>query len=99
MSLTIPEKMNPGDFSNIDRVTLDRHIRSVSRYYMGTLVAVLMIALSIYAIMQVVLDRHSSQQSVSFLVSSQFIKFQQLTNTARALMRACLLYTSPSPRD
>lgn len=88
MSLTIPEKMNPGDFSNIDRVTLDRHIRSVSRYYMGTLVAVLMIALSIYAIMQVVLDRHSSQQSVSFLVSSQFIKFQQLTNTARALMRA-----------
>jgi len=48
----------------------------------------MMIALSIYAIMQVVLDRHSAQQSISFLVSSQFIKFQQLTNTARALMRA-----------
>ena len=55
---------------------------------MGTLAAVMMIALSIYAIMQVVLDRHSAQQSISFLVSSQFIKFQQLTNTARALMRA-----------
>jgi len=80
--------MNPDDFSNIDRVSLDRHIRSVSRYYMGTLAVVMMIALSIYAIMQVVLDRHSSQQSISFLVSSQFIKFQQLTNTARALMRA-----------
>lgn len=80
--------MNLDDFSNIDRVTLDQHIRSVSRYYMGTLVAVMMIALSIYAIMQVVLDRHSAQQSISFLVSSQFIKFQQLTNTARALMRA-----------
>jgi diguanylate cyclase (GGDEF)-like protein len=80
--------MNFGDLSNIDRASLDRQIRSVSRYYWGTLVAVIAIALSIYAIMQVVLDRHSSQQSISFLVSSQFIKFQQLTNTARALMRA-----------
>ncbi len=80
--------MKLDDFSNIDRVSLDRHIRSVSRYYMGTLAAVLVIALFIYAIMQVVLERHSSQQSVSFLVSSQFIKFQQLANTARALMRA-----------
>ena len=80
--------MNLDNISQIDRVPLDQHIRSVSRYYMGTLVAVMMIALSIYAIMQVVLDRHSAQQSISFLVSSQFIKFQQLTNTARALMRA-----------
>ena len=80
--------MNLGHSSQIDRVPLDQHIKSVSRFYMGTLAAVMMIALSIYAIMQVVLDRHSAQQSISFLVSSQFIKFQQLTNTARALMRA-----------
>jgi len=80
--------MNLGDFNNIDRVSLDRHIRSISRYYIGTLVVVMMIALLIYATMQVVLERHSAQQSVSFLTSNQFIKFQQLTNTARALMRA-----------
>lgn len=80
--------MSLDNSSQMDRVPLDQHIRSVSRYYVGTLAAVMMIALSIYAIMQVVLDRHSAQQSISFLVSSQFIKFQQLTNTARALMRA-----------
>lgn len=80
--------MKLGKFSEMDRAPLDQHIRSVSRYSLGTLVAVMVIALSIYAIMQVVLDRHSAQQSISFLASSQFIKFQQLTNTARALMRA-----------
>jgi len=80
--------MNQGDFSSIDRVSLDRHIRSISRYYMGTLVAIILIALAIYATMQVVLERHSVQQRISFLTSNQFIKFQQLANTARALMRA-----------
>ena len=80
--------MSVDDLIGIEAVSLDRHIKSVSRYYTGTLIAVMTIALSIYAIMHVVLDRHSTQQSVSFLISSQFIKFQQLTNTARALMRA-----------
>lgn len=72
----------------IDRISLDRYIKSISKYYVGALVAITIVALIIYAAMQFVLDRHSVQQNISFLTSSQFIKFQQLANTARALMRA-----------
>ena len=79
--------MSPGDSNKTDYIPLDRHIKSISRYYMGTLVAVIVIVLMIYAAMQVVLERHSVQQSISFLTSNQFIEFQQLKATARALMR------------
>ncbi|WP_343731286.1 EAL domain-containing protein [Duganella sp.] len=54
---------------------------------MGTLVAVIVIVLIIYASMQAVIERHSVQQNISFLTSNQFIEFQQLKATARALMR------------
>ncbi|MTV35969.1 putative bifunctional diguanylate cyclase/phosphodiesterase [Duganella radicis] len=79
--------MSPGDSNKTDYIPLDRHIKSISRYYLGTLVAVIVIVLMIYAAMQVVLERHSVQQSISFLTSNQFIEFQQLKGTARALMR------------
>lgn len=55
---------------------------------MGTLATIVGVALLMYAVMHSVLNRHSAQQSVSFLIGSQFIKFQQLTNATRALMRA-----------
>ncbi|NVM77546.1 diguanylate cyclase (GGDEF)-like protein [Duganella sp. SG902] len=79
--------MSHGDPNKTDYIPLDRHIKSISRYYLGTLAAVIVIVLIIYAAMQVVLERHSVQQSISFLTSNQFIQFQQLKGTARALMR------------
>jgi len=79
--------MSLGDSNKIDYIPLDRHIKSISRYYLGTLVAVIGIVLIIYASMQTVLERHSIQQNISFLTSNQFIEFQQLKGTARALMR------------
>ncbi len=79
--------MSLGDSHKVDYIPLDRHIKSISRYYMGTLVAVIVIVLIIYASMQAVIERHSVQQNISFLTSNQFIEFQQLKATARALMR------------
>lgn len=76
-----------GDSNKIDHFSLDRHIKSISRYYLGTLAAVIIIVLIIYASMQTVLERHSVQKNISFLTSNQFIEFQQLKATARALMR------------
>lgn len=79
--------MSLGDSHKVDYIPLDQHIKSISRYYMGTLVAVIVIVLIIYASMQTVIERHSVQQNISFLTSNQFIEFQQLKATARALMR------------
>ncbi len=79
--------MSLGDSNKIDHFSLDRHIKTISHYYMGTLAAVIIIVLIIYASMQTVLERHSVLQNISFLTSNQFIEFQQLKGTARALMR------------
>ena len=79
--------MKLGDSNKSDHFSLGRHITSISRYYVGTMVAVIIIVLIIYASMQTVLERHSVQQNISFLTSNQFIEFQQLKATARALMR------------
>ena len=78
--------MTLGEFNKNDYFSLDRHIKSISHYYLGMLAAVVFIMLIIYASMQTVLERHSIQQNISFLTSNQFIEFQQLKNTARALM-------------
>jgi len=80
--------MKIGDHLNGERGSLDQPIRSFSRYYIGTLVAIIFTALVIYGTMEVVLAHHSIQQRISFLTSTQFIKFQQLANAARALMHA-----------
>ncbi|MEO5934570.1 MAG: hypothetical protein ABIQ08_13615 [Duganella sp.] len=79
--------MSPGDPHKLEYFSLDRHIKSISHYYLGTLAAVIIIVLIIYASMQSVLERHSVQQNISFLTSNQFIEFQQLKSTARGLMR------------
>ncbi|MCU6499840.1 EAL domain-containing protein [Rugamonas sp. A1-17] len=79
--------MSLDDATKADHFSLDRHIRSISHYYVGTLVAVILIVLVIYASMQAVLERHSVQQNISFLTSNQFIEFHQLKSTARALTR------------
>ena len=88
--------MSLGDFNRIERFSLDRNIKSISHYYMGTLAAVIIIMLIIYASMQTVLERHSVQQNISFLTSNQFIEFQQLKSTARALMRGSTANVVPS---
>jgi diguanylate cyclase (GGDEF)-like protein len=88
--------MKYNHIEKIDRISLDRYIKSASRYYVGALIAIAVVALVIYAAMQFVLDRHSVQQNVSFFTSNQFIKFQQLANTARALMRASADESIPS---
>jgi diguanylate cyclase (GGDEF)-like protein len=62
---------------------------------MGTLATLVGVALLMYAVMHSVLNRHSAQQSASFLIGSQFIKFQQLTTATRALMRASADATLP----
>lgn len=80
--------MIPKSRVSAENVSLDQPISSISRYYMGGLAFVVVAALLIYAVMHVVLVRHSVQQDINFLVSSQFAKFQQLANSARALVRA-----------
>lgn len=87
--------MSLGDTLKTDQFSLDRHIKTISQYYLGTLAAVIVIVLIIYASMQTVLERHSVQQNISFLTSNQFIEFQQLKGTARALMRGSTIDVVP----
>lgn len=83
-------------FDGMERTALDRHIKSITLYYIGAVILLLAMFFGIYATMQIVLERHSEQQNISFLTSNEFIKFQQLTNSTRALMRASADTTVPN---
>lgn len=65
-----------------------RYIRSIGRQYFNTLIVMMLLIGATYLTVLLALERHSLQQNISFLTSNHFIKFQQLANQTRAIMRA-----------
>ncbi|WP_018238452.1 bifunctional diguanylate cyclase/phosphodiesterase [Ensifer sp. BR816] len=70
------------------RQSVEQYIRSIGRHYLNAVIVMTMLIAATYLTMLVALDRHSLQQKISFLTSNQYIRFQQLANQTRALMRA-----------
>ncbi|AUX80685.1 putative bifunctional diguanylate cyclase/phosphodiesterase [Sinorhizobium fredii] len=70
------------------RQSVEKYIRSIGRHYVNAVIVMTLLIAATYLTMLVALDRHSLQQKISFLTSNQFIRFQQLANQTRALMRA-----------
>lgn len=68
--------------------TLERYIQLIGVYYITVAIIMTVLIGATYQTVIVALDRHSAQQEVSFLISRQFIRFQQLANQTRAVMRA-----------
>ncbi|WP_341486466.1 EAL domain-containing protein [Pararhizobium sp. A13] len=68
--------------------SLENYIRSIGRNYSNAVVVMSFLIGATYLTVMVALDRHALQQDISALTSSQFIRFQQLANQTRALMRA-----------
>jgi len=68
--------------------SLENYIKSIGRNYSNAVVVMSFLIGATYLTVMVALDRHSLQQDISSLTSSQFIRFQQLANQTRALMRA-----------
>ncbi|MCF3642406.1 EAL domain-containing protein [Rhizobium sp. TRM95111] len=69
-------------------LSVEKYIRSISRHYIGATVVMTLLIGATYSTITIALDRHSLQQDISFLTGRQFIRFQQLANLTRALMRA-----------
>ncbi|EJT02396.1 putative sensory box/GGDEF family protein (plasmid) [Rhizobium sp. CCGE 510] len=65
-----------------------RYIRSIGRHYVVAVVVMTALIGATFLTVKVALDRHSLQQNISYLIGRQFIRFQQLANQTRAIMRA-----------
>lgn len=70
------------------RHSVEKYIRSIARHYVNAVIVMMLLIGATYLTVEVALDRHSLQQNIGFLTSNQFIRFQQLANQTRALMRA-----------
>lgn len=68
--------------------SVGKYIRSIGRHYFNTLIVMMLLIGATYMTVVLALERHSLQQNISFLTSNQFIRFQQLANQTRAIMRA-----------
>ncbi len=68
--------------------SVGKYIRSIGRHYFNTLIVMMLLIGATYMTLLLALERHSLQQNISFLTSNQFIRFQQLANQTRAIMRA-----------
>lgn len=68
--------------------SLEVYIRSIGRYYLGTAIIMTLLIGATYLTVKIALDRHATQQEISFLTSQEFIKFQELTHQTRAVMSA-----------
>ncbi len=71
-----------------NRQSMKTYIRSIGRHYLNAVIAMTLLIAATYLMLVVALDRHSLQQSISFLTSNQFIRFEQFANKTRALTRA-----------
>ncbi len=67
---------------------VDLYIRSISRHHLNAIIVVTVLIVTTFLTVENALMRHSLQQQISFTTSNEFIKFQQLANQTRALMRA-----------
>ncbi|RFB83187.1 GGDEF-domain containing protein [Rhizobium leguminosarum bv. trifolii] len=65
-----------------------KYIRSIGRHYVIAVVVMTVLIGATFVTVKVALDRHSLQQNISYLIGRQFIRFQQLANQTRAIMRA-----------
>ncbi|PDS76256.1 EAL domain-containing protein [Rhizobium sp. L43] len=65
-----------------------KYIRSIGRHYVLAVVVMTVLIGATFLTVKVALDRHSLQQNISYLIGRQFIRFQQLANQTRAIMRA-----------
>ncbi|WP_411196762.1 putative bifunctional diguanylate cyclase/phosphodiesterase [Rhizobium sp.] len=65
-----------------------KYIRSIGRHYVVAVVVMTVLIGATFLTVKVALDRHSLQQNISYLIGRQFIRFQQLANQTRAIMRA-----------
>jgi diguanylate cyclase (GGDEF)-like protein len=68
--------------------SLEGYIRSIGRHYVAAVIIMTMLIGATYQTVEIALDRHSLQQDISYLTGRQFIRFQQLTNQTRAVMKA-----------
>jgi len=75
---------------------IERYIRSIGRYYVVSVIIMSLLIGGTYLIVRAALDRNAIQQEISFLTNLQFIRFQQLANQTRALMRASADATLPN---
>lgn len=76
--------MPPGESHS----SVARYIRSIGRHYVIAVVVMTVLIGATFLTVKVALDRHSLQQNISYLIGRQFIRFQQLANQTRAIMRA-----------
>ncbi|ANL57113.1 putative bifunctional diguanylate cyclase/phosphodiesterase [Rhizobium phaseoli] len=65
-----------------------KYIRSIGRHYVTAVVVMTVLIGATFVTVKVALYRHSLQQNISYLIGRQFIRFQQLANQTRAVMRA-----------
>lgn len=65
-----------------------KYIKSIGRYYFGAVTVITLLLGATYGTVIVAMDRQVTQQEISFLTNSLFIRFQRLANQTRALMRA-----------
>lgn len=68
--------------------SVEGYIRSIGRHYITAVVVMTGLIGATYQTVEIALDRHSLQQDISYLTERQFIRFQQLSNQTRAVMRA-----------
>ncbi|WP_409524112.1 putative bifunctional diguanylate cyclase/phosphodiesterase [Nitrincola sp. MINF-07-Sa-05] len=68
--------------------SIEQYIHSIGRYYVCATIIMTLLIGTTYQTVKMALDRHALQQEISFLTSQQFIRFQQLSNQTRAVMRA-----------
>jgi len=68
--------------------SIERYIRLIGRYYLGAVIVMTLLIGATVMTVQLALERHATQQEISFLTSRQFILFQQLANQTRAVMSA-----------
>ncbi|MFQ3787254.1 putative bifunctional diguanylate cyclase/phosphodiesterase [Halomonas sp. A29] len=68
--------------------SIEDYIRSIGLYYIGIAIVMTLLIGATYLTVKVALDRHTTQQEISFLTSQKFIRFQQLTQQTRAVMGA-----------
>ncbi|MBB4217835.1 diguanylate cyclase (GGDEF)-like protein [Rhizobium sp. BK212] len=76
--------MPPGESHS----SVAKYIRSIGRHYIVAVVVMTVLIGATFLTVKVALDRHSLQQNISYLIGRQFIRFQQLANQTRAIMRA-----------
>ncbi|WP_404406534.1 putative bifunctional diguanylate cyclase/phosphodiesterase [Pelagibacterium halotolerans] len=68
--------------------SVERYIGTIGRVYVYAAIVMSLLIGATHFTVTTALERHELHHHISFLTSSQFVRFQQLANHTRALMRA-----------